>query len=142
MTASINMRRAVRRIRLDDEPGSPEFMLDLTDAGMQAKAVPMAGACAVYQKAVEDMQAGDLGDGMKRRVAAIYRVIVDVMLGEGAFETILEWTAGPDEPPENVTMAFAPLIVYLVNEYEAMMTANRNEAVARYLDGLGDADAL
>ena len=143
MATIINMHKAVRRIKLDDTPESPEFTLDLTDDGMQRKAVAMAGACAVYRKLVQDCESNGITDSIKERMAAIYHVIVDVMLGDGAFDKIMLWTAGgTDVPAHEVTMAFAPLIAYLVDEYDMVLTANKSEAVARYLDGVEDADAL
>lgn len=137
MAVILNMHKAVRKIKLDDSEGSPEFVLDLTDQAMQDNAVKFAGCAAVYGKITEDIDRDGLTEEIKERLIACYHVTIDAFLGDGAFDTICAWlTDDEGVPAEAMTAAFAPLMVYLYDEYHSVLTANRNMAVSRYIDGL------
>lgn len=137
MAATLNLHKAVRKIRLDDSEGSPEFVLDLTDQAIVEKAAVYAGCAAVYSKAVKDMEEQGLTDEVRQRLMSAYHVTVDAFLGEGAFDTITAWLCdGEGVPPEQMTAVYAPLMVYLYEEYNAVLTVNRNKAAERYFTGL------
>lgn len=137
MAVILNLHKAVRKIRLDDSEDSPEFTLDLTDKAMTQKAPVIAGCAAVYSKVVDDMKVEGLTDEISQRLMASYHVTIDAFLGDGAFNAITRWLADDENiPPEAMTAVYAPLMTYLYNEYNEIMTVNRNKAIGHYLAGL------
>lgn len=135
MAHIINMHKAIREIRLDDSEDSPTFTLDLTDKGMQSKAVAISGCCAVYLNLVKKMKENGITEEISKQLLSVYRVAINVFLGEGSFDVISDWLVDSGSvAPEEMTAAYAPLIEYLFSEYEAVMTANRSSAVEKYLN--------
>lgn len=134
-TANLNIKKAVQRIRLDDSPDSPVFTLDLTNSSINRKSVPMASAWKLYDDLVCQMGEGEMAPDLAKRVAAVYRHVVTIMLGPGSFETIKEYvTDGEELPDEEITDVLAPLVSYLFTRYGEVVTANRDRAVAKYLE--------
>lgn len=145
MADVIGVRKAVRRVRLDDEPGSPEFTLDLTDLGVSGKAERLRALWREYGDVQARLGAAGEGkpEGLLREAAAVYRRVIDEMLGEGAYEAIARYAAGDEGVPTwNVNLALTPVVLYLFRCFDDALTANRDEAVLKYLRGRDAADAL
>ena len=141
----LHIKQAKQKIALDDTPGSPVFELDLTNQSINEKAPTLAGVFAVYQGIAKDIRFGEeVDENLAVQVASIYRVIIETLLGRDAYKEILAYIRdGEPIPEEELTSIMAPIVVYLQEQFYSVITANRNIAVMRYLDGFSsEPDAI
>ncbi len=133
---SINLKKAVRQIRLDDTPESPVYTLDFTNAGISGKSEAMRDALGKFVQLSQGAKDGTLGDGDSEILADAYEAVVGIMLGEEAWPEIVEYIGG-GIAPARMTVVLMPLVLWLLDQY--IMTANDNRVVAKYLRGsVGD----
>lgn len=132
---NLNLKKAIEEIRLDDSPESPVYTLDFTDMGINGKADRMRGCLARFAAAQEAMAEGRSGE-----VAEAFREVVECMLGEQAYAEIVDYVGAGEVPPEDMTAVMLPLVVYLVDRYGDVLTANDSKVVAQYMrDEVGNA---
>ena len=82
---------------------------------------------------------GSLGRAENEVLAEAYETVVTVMLGPDAWSEIVEYIGGGVEP-SRMTVALMPLVLWLLDQYNDIMTANDNRVVLKYLRGsVGDA---
>lgn len=142
---TLGMQKAVERIRLSDDPDSPEFIFDLSDSEMNKKAVNVAGCYVNYEKTMEDIEAGNEPEKQKIRLGYIYKQMIIALLGEDAYKATYDYLRnGFNVPEEELTLAMAPLVGYLMAKFDNVLTVNHNKAVLKYLDREDEdgADAL
>ena len=133
------MHKAIEKIRLNDEPDSPEFVLDLTDESINRKSVMLAGCYATYTATMNALANGADAVKAKLTLSAIYKQAVIVMLGEEAYKTILEYLRnGTNVREDELTLVMAPLVAYLFERFDDVLTMNQNKAVIKYLEGNAD----
>ena len=136
---TLNMHKAIEKIRLNDEPDSPEFVLDLTDESINRKSVMLAGCYATYTATMNALANGADAVKAKLTLSAIYKQAVIVMLGEEAYKTILEYLRnGTNVREDELTLVMAPLVAYLFERFDDVLTMNQNKAVIKYLEGNAD----
>lgn len=138
----VNMHKAVRKVRLSEDPDSPEFLLDLTDRSINRNAPVLAGASTIYLKTIAEMKEKGSTEETSRRLISCYGVMIDTLLGEGAFAKITEWLVDEgDVAPEAMTAVYAPIIEYLYSEFNMVITANKSKGVEKYLEWMAQRDA-
>ena len=130
---NIGIKRAVRRIALDESEGSPVFTLDLSDSGVQRAAIAARDRIDAAQGL---MGKSELTDGDRETVAELYTAIVDSLLGAGAMDTIAAYACdGTGKPVSDMLVALTPLILYLAGEIGDMTAKADAKAYARYTGG-------
>ena len=135
---SINLKKALRQIRLDDTPESPVYTLDFTNAGISGKSEAMRAALGKFVQLSQGAKDGTLDDGDSEILADAYEAVVSIMLGEEAWPEIVEYIGG-GIAPARMTVVLMPLVLWLLDQYNDIMTANDNRVVAKYLRGsVGD----
>lgn len=141
---TLNVHKAIQEIRLDDSSESPVFTLDLTDSSMNEKTPIIAGCYVVYQRIMKDYESGDVDFELtKTKLASIYEQIIELMLGQEAYLEIFEYIRnGKDIEAAEITMAMAPVVEYLLQEFDAVLTANRSKVVQDFLEESNGAGAL
>lgn len=133
---TIGLRKAIQEIRLNDEPDSPVYTLDLTDDAVNKKVPLLAGAYQVYKRLMEKMNEEGPIEQHCAAVMSLYKYVINLMLGEGAYEEILAYVKnGHDVPDLKLTTTFLPLIAYLFETMTDVLTVNHNAAVIKYLEG-------
>ena len=119
----LGLRKAYETIRLDESPDSPEYVIDLSDAALGEKARV-------------------LEEGGRADVSELYRSVIVTMMGEAAYGEIVEYVGGGMLGAEEVCMALTPLVLYLVELFNATVEANMGAAAARYLGKGADGAAV
>ena len=130
----LGLRKAYETIRLDESPDSPEYVIDLSDAALGEKARVLGVAVADADRILEE---GDRAD-----VSELYRSVIVTMLGEAAYGEIVEYVGGGMLEAEEVCLALTPLVLYLVELFNATVEANMGAAAARYLGKGADGAAV
>ena len=139
------MHRAVETIKLNDEPDSPEFRIDLSDSSINQMSVMLAGCYVNYSETMKAIANGADMVKAKFRLSAIYKQMISTFLGEDAYNTILEYLRnGTDVSEDDLTLIMSPLIEYLFEKFDDVITMHQNKAVLKYLNRGEDdgADAL
>lgn len=141
---TLNIHKAVQEIRLDDSPESPVFKLDLTDSSINKKTPFIAGCYVVYQRVLDDLKESKITtEEAKVKLASIYKQIISAMLSTDAYEAIYQYIKGAsDAEPEEVTLAMSPIVEYLLQEFDAILTMNRSKVVRQYLEDSDGTDAI
>ena len=133
----IGLKRAVEEIRLDESPDSPVYRLDLTDIGIAEKAAKLRANVRRYQDLQARLEAGvadeaDM-DALLEELAGVYEVLISLMLGHEAYEEIVAYAAnGADIEAKDMNIVLTPLVLYLYEKYNEVLTANNNAAIAKY----------
>lgn len=148
-TTVIGLSKARQRIRLSDEPDSPEFVLDLTSTALGKNLTAMVGLARRYVEISERREAAaEEGNehaivAALRDTAEVYRGIITIMLGKDAWEQVLAYV-GDGEPIEleEASIAIAPLAGWLLNRFNEILGVTRRKAAAKYLEPTNDPDAI
>ena len=132
---ALNIRKARRTIRLNDDPDSPAYVLALTDSSMQEKGSMIATCVADFERyrtLFEDPEA-NLPE-LQKKLAVTYGALISAFLGRDAYREIVEYvTDGDPEVGEaEVNVLLTPLVVYLVAEYAETMEYDER-IMGRYL---------
>ena len=146
--ATIDIKKARQVIRLDDSEGSPEYTLDLTDKGIGRKIDSIRRHYAKYTQLKEKMDAadakrdGEAVDALMHQLAEVYEQIVSEMLGAEAYRDVVGYVGGGEVEPWEMNAVLTPLVMYLLEQVNDAVTANKNEAIMKYVKGRNAADAL
>lgn len=141
---TINLTKVRQEIRLDDDPDSPVFILDLSDAAINQQSTRLAGCYILYERTMEALEKGEITpDEYHVQLAGIFKQVIVTMLGEDAYDTIYAYVAdGTDLKPYEVTYAMTPVAKYLLEQFDQVISVNRTRTAERYLDGVDGTDAL
>lgn len=133
---NLNLKKAVEEIRLDDSPESPVYTLDFTDMGITGKSERMRECLAGFA----ELQGKPIDQGSAKVIADAYREVITVMLGEDAYGEIVDYVGGGTTAPEKMNVVLMPLVLWLLDQYNDIVTVNDSRVVQRYLrEQLSDA---
>ena len=135
--AIIGLKKAIEEIRLDDSPDSPVYHLNLTDIGVAEKASKLRANVRLYQDLQARLAAGvaDEGDmdALLEELAGVYEALISLMLGSEAYAEIVAYASGGhDVEPKEMNIVLTPLVLYLFEKYNEVVTANNNAAMLKY----------
>ena len=125
--AVLNLMRQKETIRLDYSPESPEFVLDLGDAKLNALSVPFGQAYRTISRFAQ----GKGGD--PAALAGAYKEVVVAALGEEAYRVILDYVTCGGNDAEDATVYMAPVVTYLFARYSDACTQKRLNLAEKYL---------
>ncbi|NGM17719.1 hypothetical protein GMI70_06905 [Eggerthellaceae bacterium zg-893] len=145
----VGVARAKQRIRLSDDPDSPEFVLDLTATSLGRSLTRMLELANGYLEAsgrADEAAANGDGDAYAEAaggVAQAYEGIVAAMLGADAWDAVLGYVFDGEKPAATeVAVAVAPLVEYLLEKFNFALGVSRRKAKAKYLEPENDPDAI
>lgn len=132
---SLGMKRAIVRIPLCDDEDSPVFTLDMRDESVGKKAAVLYEKYLEMKPELEAVENGSKEEGNIEAVIALWKTIIDSMLGDGAFDATVAFIAdGEDVKPSEMILLISPLVYYLLEQMEDILTANRSAAFEKYVN--------
>ena len=141
---TLGIKKAREVIRLDDSEGSPEYVLDLTDAAVGKHLSQIRRCYKVYEKAqasLKQSKDGQLSPEMGEDLAKAYRKSIEIMLGKEAYEDICAYV-GEGLSPSEMNLVLTPLVLYLFEQFNDVVTANDSKAVKKYMKGRDGSGAI
>lgn len=132
VTVILNLPKRKHTFKLDDDPGSPEWVLDLSD-GEVTRLFPIFAAA---RDTIQRFSKGEKGVG---ELAEAYRTVIAEALGEDAYAAILEYITDGSNDAEESTIYLAPVVTHLFKLLTQAMTMRRNKLAEKYV-GLDFAD--
>lgn len=145
----IGINRAKQRIKLTDEPDSPEFVLDLTTTALGKNLTKVFRCAMQYTQAHEQAETavanGDDDAYIEAAgvIAQAYEGIVTTMLGAEAWDAVLDYVGdGEKLEATELSIAIMPLVEYLLTKFNDLLGITRRAAEAKYLDPDNDPDAI
>lgn len=133
MATVIGLRKAVQEIKLDDSPDSPVYKLDLTDKSVIRKGKAVYSEFQKNKDALARVEEGSEAQEDIDAMAHVWRSVIESTLGKKAYQEIFDYvTDGQDIEINDALLLITPVVMYLLQELEAVVTANNNSAVLKY----------
>lgn len=134
MATILNLSKAKEVIRLDDEPGSPSFVLDLTDNAVIKNGQEVYQEYIKHNEQLTKIEQGSDTPEDRALMAKIWKKTISVLLGENAYDIICDYVRNgfDDVTDDEITLLLTPVVLYLLDKLNSVATANNNQAVLKY----------
>ena len=129
---TLSIHRAVEEIRLSDAPDAPVARMSMDAASINEAARGIAAMQKQFAELKAKIAKGEVSDKDAKRIAKVYRDVLDVCLGQSQRRAIYKWIKGGKRiPDEDINHLISPLVVWCQqNILDAVMPKVQAEAFA------------
>lgn len=125
---TIKVSRQVRRVRLDDSPGSPVYEMDLGLSGV-SRMQPVLGAA---YRVIERFARGETVD--TAALADAYTDVIGAAFGHDACREIVGYVSCGRDDPEDASIYLAPVVKYVFEQYADAVAEGRRALAEKHLE--------
>ena len=125
---TVKVARQIRRVRLDESPGSPVYEMDLGLSGI-SRMQPVLGRA---YRTIERFAAGGSDD--TAALAAAYTDVISAAFGDEACREIVEYASCGRNDPEDASIYLAPVVKYVFEQYGDAVAAGRRALAEKHLE--------
>lgn len=129
---TLSIHRAVEEIRLSDAPDAPVARMSMDAASINEAAQKIATMQKQFAELKAKIAKGEVSDKDAKRIAKVYRDVLDACLGQTQRLAIYKWLKGVAHIPDaEVNHLISPLVVWCQqNVLDAVMPHVQAEAFA------------